>query len=561
MYNSAPILDLNRIVALPKELNKDQFLLKASESVRDRLLQPDEFLLIDEGCEPFIPIGLECNSPEDKDVLPVISKVSSEPTYEDDPGHHSALGDAFEFIRIVKKLIIKMKFENLVQFVDFTWKLIEMCHCGIETDRLTFVKLVAKLRGGLLKRIEFDEELFRELKCHQMLVNRRKPFGIGGHSLWRNGQTEDYGGYEPSLWPMWNPKNGAKSERYPGRTKFNWDDYGPRNTLGSRQEGKYNHKIPNTLSTQEGSSKGSISVSREQVGTRQEGKYNDPNTMNAQEGLGSPPNELRHKEEGKFNYPNISTQEEQSDGSSNRKQPGAINQSKIGNSKEGTGTKPPSIANPNKRPGHTNDPKTVISGEVLAPHLPDILTPTLVIANRQPGISKKIVTHQEEQKPGGIHLPTKKLPKEGVLTPLTTTPDPLVLAAYNSTVKPTNPPNLLYDLLNRQFSTEETSLESTTLITTTATTTSTMKSPTINAPELQDISSLLKSREPVSHLSKIEKGHQQKVFKPYLWHVGRDLIDYDGSPEREPDYFERKQNEDGHEFLVKWKDNYPDEDE
>lgn len=190
---NSKILTAAQVVTLPKEWrSEDRILTKASESVRDRFLPSDRYLLVDEASDPFIAIG------DSVDIDPDCNSEEKVPNKEesDEPDILFDNSAILEFLQIILQLIAKSE-----HFVDVLWQSIDQCRaCEIPIDRAQFDAMLFKLRETHSTRIEFNEDLFRQWNCHQIIMNRRTPFdGYNGHRWVKGGYK--YGGYEPSLWP------------------------------------------------------------------------------------------------------------------------------------------------------------------------------------------------------------------------------------------------------------------------------------------------------------------------------------------------------------------------
>lgn len=171
------------MLSIPKLQDNQQILLKATEKIRDTFLHPDEFVMIDENSEPYLPIPVNINR---KLVDPYTLK---------------SFGDSKLFLKILFTMISKLNPEDLNELVGFLWQMITKCNCALGTDEKSFSRMVT----GLRKRSHFENSepslntVFIECLNTMMGISERSNYG---KSLIPGRYQYKHQIYEPSLWKM-----------------------------------------------------------------------------------------------------------------------------------------------------------------------------------------------------------------------------------------------------------------------------------------------------------------------------------------------------------------------
>lgn len=210
---------LKQIVAVPRDLNTN-VLVKASEKVRDRFLNPDEFMLIDEESDPFIAVDNRPVSCSDNNIQRCEDRSTPQAPLKEisrslDQFRINHKSDVFVFLRIIMDLLLKLDHLDFSQFIEVMWHFTKKCNCGIDIKPMRFLAVMASVRQDLRNGIEFNEQLYRMWNCHNMVTNGNQPKIYGRQKLWRNGEFY-YRGNEPSLWPQ-TERGGRMTNRYAGK--------------------------------------------------------------------------------------------------------------------------------------------------------------------------------------------------------------------------------------------------------------------------------------------------------------------------------------------------------
>lgn len=254
---------------VPIQVENDQFFLKDSERDRDRAR--DKFTFIDRTRDPCFPVcesyhseprvefitdppdhaGGERSGEDQSEVEKPGEDIGVKDTREDDKMSIQRILSLFE---IFMKLITKLNPKELSEFWRFLWGFLKRCKtCDITMNRSDFMSIMLQIEYDLMKGLEYDEELVRMWKCHQMFQNRDQQFFRYGirQKLIKGGFDRDVD--EKSLWPHSRFPDGRFS-KYPGdpRNKSDvgieslWTYHIHRYPDGTRNEKKFPGDIFNT---------------------------------------------------------------------------------------------------------------------------------------------------------------------------------------------------------------------------------------------------------------------------------------------------------------------------
>lgn len=213
-------------------------LLKGTEEVRDKLLSPYEFLLVEGNSDPYLSVPILCEINCVPEPLPMDNldyrTIQSSNNNERSGSEFNGYAALHSLYQIMIKLIENVEMAELSTFTDQLGKSIQNCNCGIDIDSAELQEMIFAIRKNTASY--FNEKLFIELNCNQMLWGNNH----GNHN---NFPRNTYGGqrrfvhgqyryarprYEPTLWPQ-RKDVGLVDRRYPGDSRIeieNQKDFG-----------------------------------------------------------------------------------------------------------------------------------------------------------------------------------------------------------------------------------------------------------------------------------------------------------------------------------------------